>query len=162
MVKQKSLSIVAFVGLTGSGKTTASAYLAQLGAPRITTLDTTEIVDEITHIAEAGQRLIVIDDIASWEQYRAVKHAFPGRFTVVALTSQTNIRHRRLGKRQSDALTIHQAEEQDREILAASQKAEPIAAADYTIINDGAIEDLHANIDEIVATVRACTAGRWC
>ena len=64
MTKQKSLSIIAFVGLPGSGKTTAAAHLATLGAPHITSVDTEEIIQEITHIADAGQRLIALDDLA--------------------------------------------------------------------------------------------------
>lgn len=158
MTKQKALSIVAFVGMPGSGKTTAAEHLARRGVPHITSVDTQEIIEEISHIANAGQRLIVLDDLASWEQCLAIKHAFPGRVSVVALVATASLRYHRLG----DSVSAHEAEERDRAILRASQKAEPIAAADYTIINEGEIDALTARIDEIVEAIRTCKSDSWC
>ena len=162
MTKQKSLSIIAFVGLPGSGKTTAAAHLATLGAPHITSGDTEEIIQEITHIADAGQRLIALDDLASWEQCLAIKHAFPGTLSVVALTAKPAIRYHRLSNRDFDTLSLHDAQERDYAILHASEKAEPIAAADYTIVNEGHLASLVAELDAIVAEIRSCSSDLHC
>lgn len=162
MSKQKALSIVAFVGLPGSGKSTASEYVASLGTPRITSVDTREIIAEIGHIADAGQRLILLDDLASWEQCLAIKHAFPGRLSIVALVTKAPIRFHRLNNRTIDALSAREAEELDRTILRASAKAEPIAAADYTIINEDSLEALTAKIDTVIEEIRTCKSNTYC
>lgn len=162
MGKQKALSIVAFVGLPGSGKTAAAAHLATQGAPHIRGDETEKIIEKIERVAEAGQRLIVLDDLASWQQCLAIKHAFPGRLSVVALVAGAKVRHHRLENRAINTVTPQEAEARDREILQASEKAEPIAAADYTIINEGSLEALAADIDKIVAEIRTCRSDISC
>lgn len=162
MTKQKSLSIIAFVGLPGSGKTTAATHLATLGSPHITSVDTKEIIEEITRIADAGQRLIVLDDLASWDQCLAIKHAFPGKMSIIALTAKSSIRYHRLGNRDIDTLSLHDAQERDHAILNASEKAEPIVAADYTIVNDEDVSSLIAKLDSIVEEIRSCKSDLYC
>lgn len=156
MPKQKQLSIIAFVGLTGSGKSTATHHLASQSTPRIAKTITAEIIDEINGLASAGQRLVVLDDIASWEQLVELKQAFPGRVSVVALFAP------RAAIRKFSPNAIHQIEQSDRAILKASQKAEPIAAADYTITNDSSLEALYTQIDRVVEDIRTCHSGVWC
>ena len=92
----------------------------------------------------------------SWDQYLKIKQAFPGRLSVVALVAPENLRHRWLGRRSTSPLSIHEANQKDHANLAASHKAEPIAAADYTIINDGGLDSLYTKIDEIITEIRSC------
>src|SRR5680860_1009314 len=118
MTFNKNNKIVAFVGLSGSGKSTAVDYVTEKGYPKVygggifyeemkkagieQTQDNensfrSEMGDEdgqehivkmfikqINDLLGAGQHRIVTDSNYSWEEYKAMKHEFPGELYVVA------------------------------------------------------------------------------
>ena len=187
MVERKNAKIIAFVGLSGTGKSAACEYLAERGVPKVSfgdiimnalkdaDLDTTvenermireklrldpagdvvigQIISEINHLIEAGQHKIVIDGLGSWDAYRKLKHEFPADLTVVALTAQRHIRHRRLVQRVERPLTEREVDERDYDMIETLGKGGVIAIADYFISDTGSVERLHTKIDELLEEI---------
>lgn len=121
------------------------------------------IITQIHDLVEAGQRQIIADGLYTWTEYRALKRAFPGELTVVSIVAPRKLRHRRLSQRPVRPLTEQEAMERDWNEIENLEKGGPIAIADHFVINDGTLEDLHAQLDKIlVDEVRFCKAPMQC
>lgn len=179
--------ILTFVGMPGSGVTTASNYVSAKGYPRVyfggviydemqkagveitaesqaifrdqirreqgADFVVNKIIDQISHLKDAGQHLIVADSVYSWTEYKALKRAFPGEVIVVAVLASRHTRHRRLAKRPDRPFTAHEATERDWSEIENLEKGGPIAVADHFIINNSDLETLHGHIDTILRDV---------
>lgn len=173
--------IIAFVGMPGSGKSTAVDYITSKGYPKVyfggvvlqavkeAGLDITpqnealireslrekegndfiaqRIIGQIQHLIEAGQHRIIADGLYSWTEFKALKHAFPGELTVIAILAPKHVRHHRLANRPERPLTEVEATERDWREIEHLEKGGPIAMADHFIINEDSVDRLHADID---------------
>lgn len=180
--------IVAFVGMPGSGKSTAVDYVTKKGYPKVyfggviyeamreADIDITpesqatfreeiraregndfvvkRIITQIQNLVEAGQKHIVADGLYSWTEYRALKHAFPGDLTVIAILAPKAVRHRRLSQRPDRPFTDQEATARDWAEIENLEKGGPIAIADHFIINDGNPEQFYEKIDEILEDIK--------
>ena len=196
MVVKKHTHIVAFVGLAGSGKTSATDYLSAKGFPKIhlgsivlKAMEDSQIertwaseqkfreeiraregndfvikraIANINDLMSAGQRLIVVDGVYSWSEYVLLKQTFPGQTTFISIVAPKHIRYQRIGKRTERPMTPREVDERDWSEIKNLEKGGPIASADYFIINDGSLDELHAKIDELTAVTRFCKAPDQC
>ena len=196
MVVKKHTHIVAFVGLAGSGKTSATDYLSAKGFPKIhlgnivlKAMEDSQIertwaseqkfreeiraregndfvikraIANINDLMSAGQRLAVVDGVYSWSEYVLLKQTFPGQTTFIAIVAPKHLRYQRLGKRTERPMTPREVDERDWSEIKNLEKGGPIAGADYFIINDGSLDELHAKIDELTAVTRFCKAPDQC
>lgn len=187
MHTHRDLQIIAFVGLAGSGKSTAVTYLTDKGYPKVyfggIVLDEIEarglernpenekivrealrnelgpdvlaqkIIAQIEHLHSAGQRQIVIDGLYSWSEYKALKHAFPGELTVVAVTAPRHLRYHRLTTRPIRPFTEQEAAQRDWDEIEHLEKGGPIAIADYTLLNTGEPSDLFDALESVITTI---------
>lgn len=112
-----------------------------------------QIVEQIRGLIGAGQKRIVADGLYSWDEYKIMKREFPGELTVVAVVAPKKLRHRRLNNRPDRPLTNPEAEQRDWSEIETIQKGGPIAVSDYFIINDGDIEKLESQIDDVLAAI---------
>ncbi len=110
----------------------------------------TQVIVELNKLIEAGQHKIILDGLGSWESYKRLRHEFPGSITVVAFTAQRHIRFRRLAQRTVDPLTEKQVNERDYDEIETLNKGGVIAAADYYLFDNGSLEQLHLQIDELL------------
>lgn len=181
MKRSENIKIIAFVGLTGSGKSSAADYLTSKGYPKVyfggvvldamtqAGLEHTQenerpfreelrakegndfvvkrIITQLNGLIDAGQKRIVADGIYTWTEYKAMKREFPGELTVVAIVAPKRLRHHRLTQRPIRPLTQSEADQRDWAEIENLEKGGPIAIADSYIINDGNLEQLHADID---------------
>ncbi len=108
------------------------------------------IISQINELAESGQHRIIADGIYSWTEYKALKSAFPGELIVVAIIAPKHLRHRRLNVRPVRPLTDNEANQRDWAEIENLEKGGPIAIADYSIVNDSDLENLHDQIDQIL------------
>jgi dephospho-CoA kinase len=108
------------------------------------------IIDQIKDLIAAGQHQIVADGLYSWTEYKALKQAFPGEFTIVAIVSPKHLRHHRLSKRPVRPLTQKEASERDWSEIENLEKGGPIAISDYYIINDQSLDYLYQQIDNLL------------
>lgn len=111
------------------------------------------INEQIHNLINAGQRRIVADGLYSWDEYKIMKHEFPGELEVIAVVAQKHIRHKRLTTRTERPLTLEEANSRDWSEIEDIQKGGPIAIADHYIINDGAKEDAYEQVDKILREI---------
>lgn len=187
MEYNKEIKIIAFVGLPGAGKSTATDYVTSKGYPKVyfggviyAAMDkvglehTVEneamfrieirkkegadfaakpIIQEIHGLVNSGQHKIVVDGLYTWDEYKIMKHEFPGELTVVAIVAPRRIRHRRLATRPKRPLTEAESNARDWSEIEDIQKGGPIAIADHYIMNDGDFENLYNQINKTLSDI---------
>jgi dephospho-CoA kinase len=93
---------------------------------------------------------VIIESLYSWEEYLAVKKEFGESFKVLAIYSSPKTRVNRMEKRPFRPLMPEQLQSRDYSQIENLHQAGPIARADWTIVNEGSLEDLFLKIDEVV------------
>jgi dephospho-CoA kinase len=112
------------------------------------------INQQIHNLINAGQHRIVADGVYSWDEYKIMKHEFPGELEVIAVVAQKRIRHKRLTTRTERPLTLEEANSRDWSEIEDIQKGGPIAIADHFVINDGSMEDMYEQVDKILREIK--------
>ncbi|MBI3270928.1 MAG: AAA family ATPase [Planctomycetes bacterium] len=85
---------------------------------------------------------VACDGLYSWEEYLSLREKFGGAFILLAIYASPATRYARLARRAVRGLTPEQAQSRDRAEIEKLNKGGPIAYADYTIVNEGTLEDL--------------------
>jgi dephospho-CoA kinase len=85
---------------------------------------------------------VVVDGLYSWEEYVVLSKYYGRDFRVVVVWSAPATRYARLSQRPVRPLTNEEAYSRDAAEIINLNKGGPIAMADYTIINEGSLEDL--------------------
>jgi dephospho-CoA kinase len=96
---------------------------------------------------------VVIDGLYSWSEYKVLKEKFKDDLLVIAVTAPRQLRYQRLAARPVRPLTAAEAENRDIVEIENIEKAGPIAMADYTIVNDGALAELNQKIDSVLKEI---------
>lgn len=112
-----------------------------------------QVISEIKNLVDAGQHHIVLDGLGSWDSYKQLKHEFPGSVTVVAFTAQHYIRYRRLAQRTENPLTEQLVDARDYDEIETLNKGGVIAMADFYIFDNGSLEQLHTQIDDLLRQI---------
>lgn len=97
---------------------------------------------------------VIIDGLYSWEEYQVLKKHFGDDFFVVAVYSSPQTRYRRLEHRQIRPLTFIEAASRDEAEIVKINKGGPIAMADFTIINEGSLDDLQKEVEKALIFIR--------
>lgn len=108
-------------------------------------------INEIRNLINAGQKRIVFDGLYSWSEYLLLKREFPGQVKVIAIVTPKHLRYQRMAKRPERPMQPHEVDQRDWSEIENLEKGGPIAIADYFIVNDGSLEELHAKIDRELA-----------
>ena len=187
MSHHENLKILAFVGLTGSGKTTAVEHFTNKGFPKVyfggiiyeamaeagvskgeeneakfrveirekegNDFVVKRIIKQIHDLADSGQHRIIADGIYTWDEYKAIKHEFPGETTVVAITSPKHMRYHWLESREDRPQTPQTSAARDTHEIETLQKGGPIAAADFFIMNNGSLDHFHEQLDAVARSL---------
>ena len=112
-----------------------------------------QVIEETKGLIAAGQKRVVLDGLYSWTEYKALKHEFPGELTVLAVVVPKGLRHKRVAKRPDRPFNAEQIQERDRSEIENLEKGGPIAMADYYVLNDGSVAELHTALDKILADI---------
>jgi len=91
----------------------------------------------------------VIDGLYSWSEYKFLRTQLSRRFYVVNVFTSRQIRYDRLLHREVRPLSHEEAEARDFAEIENLEKGGPIAMADFTLLNDGTIENLYSEIDKL-------------
>lgn len=187
MTHQDNLKILAFVGMTGSGKSTAIEYFTEKGFPKVyfggviyqamaeagiekgednekvfrveirekegNDFVVKRIIKQIEDLHEAGQHRIIADGVYSWDEYKALQHAFPGNVIFVAVTAPKAKRYHWLESREDRPQPVTVSATRDEREIEDLQKGGPIAAADYFVHNDGSIETMHVQLAKLAEEI---------
>lgn len=112
-----------------------------------------QVISEVHNLIDAGQHRIVIDGLGVWDSYKRLKHEFPGNLLIVALTAQRHIRIRRLANRAEKPLSEPQVNARDYDEIETLNKGGVLAMADHFLFDNGSLEMLHTQIDELLRTL---------
>lgn len=113
-----------------------------------------QVIAEVNDLIAAGQKRIVLDGLYSWTEYKTLKKEFPGdQLTVIAVVSPRHLRYERLAARPVRPFDHQAARERDYHEIETIEKGGPIAIADYFILNDGSIDDLHTQLKSILSEI---------
>lgn len=95
--------------------------------------------------------VILLESLYGWDEYKNIKKDYPEIFKTIVAYATPPTRLSRLQHREHRPVSSMQ-ELQDIEWheIEATDKGGPIAIADYTIINEGTIEEFHNQIDNIL------------
>jgi len=100
---------------------------------------------------EAGlkQGNVLIDGLYSWSEYVELRNEYGDRLKVIAVFAPKKLRYARLAQRKIRPLTREDVDKRDKAEIENIEKGGPIAAANYTIINDRGMEDLRKQAEKI-------------
>ncbi len=112
-----------------------------------------QVISETRDLIAAGQKRIILDGVYSWTEYRTLKHEFPGCLTFVAIVVDKPLRYKRVASRPGRSFDRNAIIERDRSEIENLEKGGPIAAADYYILNNGSIEALQKDLDQILQKI---------
>jgi dephospho-CoA kinase len=121
------------------------AAYAKLNLPRI---------EQALNPSQGEGQDVVIDGLYSWEEYTYLKGRYGKNLYLVAVWSSPKTRYARLTTRSSRRLTLEEAISRDRAELGNINKGGPIAMADFTIINESALENLMVETKKIVEILK--------
>ncbi len=92
---------------------------------------------------------VIIDGLASWEEYLVLKKAFP-QLKIIAITCDKKIRYERIAKRDLRPFSKEDIHNRDVDEIQDINKGGPIAFADYYIYNNYDFDYYYKRLEEIL------------
>ena len=120
------------------------------------------VIKNIHDLINAGQNKIVLDGLYTWSEYKILKHEFPGQVVVIAIVTPKHLRYQRMVKRPERPMQPREVDQRDWSEIENLEKGGPIALADYFIINDSDLTQLHQKIDAVTHDAHFCKAPEQC
>lgn len=120
------------------------------------------VIKNIRDLINAGQNKIVLDGLYTWSEYKILKHEFPGQVVVIAIVTPKHLRYQRMTKRPERPMQPREVDQRDWSEIENLEKGGPIAIADYFIINDSDLIQLHQKIDAVTRDAHFCKAPEQC
>jgi len=96
---------------------------------------------------------VVADGLYSWEEYLDFKSYYGRQFLVVAVCSSPRKRYARLAVRSERPLTEEESASRDKSEIENLNKGGPIAMADFIILNELDLDNLHKQSREVLKHV---------
>ncbi|MBI2548061.1 AAA family ATPase [Candidatus Woesearchaeota archaeon] len=90
---------------------------------------------------------VCIDGMYSWEEYLFLRESFKKNLVVLAVYTLPSLRVKRLNTRKERPLQAAEMYSRDKAEIENLNKAGPIALADYTLINNGSMQELEDAIN---------------
>jgi dephospho-CoA kinase len=105
-------------------------------------------IDKIRKLYAKGN--VVIESLYSWEEFKIIKNEFGESFRLLAIYTNKSLRYKRLGERVLRPLSRLESQSRDYSELENLNKGNPIAFADYTVINNSSLEDLNVQLKNLL------------
>lgn len=102
---------------------------------------------------------VVGDGLYSWAEYKILKEKYKEKMLVIAVYAPPELRYQRLSERKTSAgdkevrnrqLSKEQAKSRDFSEIENLDKGGPIAMADFTLINNGTVNELLSQLQNIL------------
>ena len=113
-----------------------------------------QVIAETKDLIKAGQKRIILDGVYSWTEYNILKREFPRNLTFIAIVVDKKLRYERVSKRKDRSFDAKAIRERDRSEIENLEKGGPIAAADYYVLNNGTIDEMCNNINNILKEIK--------
>lgn len=96
--------------------------------------------------------IVLAESLYSWDEYKIMKQEFSDSFRVIAVYASPDTRFQRLKQRKKERPIKNYKEFKTRDYseIEGTDKGGPIAIADWTIINEGSLNNLHKSINDII------------
>lgn len=103
-------------------------------------------------LVKNGEQIIVFDGLYSWSEYKFLKQKYGDNMTTIAVFTPLKDRYERIVKRADEhrQYTLEDVKKRDYEEIENIEKGGPIAMADYTLVNDGSVENLIQKLEQIL------------
>lgn len=111
------------------------------------------IIAKIEALGKEGYKTVVADGLYSWTEYKIFKEHFGDNALIIAIAAPRKLRHERLAKRPVRPLTEEEVTKREYAEIENIEKGGPIANADYTLINEGAPEELIQKLEKILSDI---------
>ena len=108
-----------------------------------------KVIEKINNLKEEPN--ILVESLYSWDEYLEFKKEYGDIFKVLAVYSSPDTRIKRLENRSVRPLTREEVNSRDYSQIENLRQAGPIARADFTVINEGKLEEMHDQIDNIIS-----------
>lgn len=98
---------------------------------------------------------LVLESLYSWDEYKILKKEYGDTFKVIAVHASPEIRFKRLSNRDNER-PIKDIEifiKRDYTEIEGTDKGGPIARADFMIVNENGIDNLHQKINIIMTKI---------
>jgi dephospho-CoA kinase len=93
---------------------------------------------------------VVIESLYSWEEFKILKERFGEAFKLLTIYTTKALRYERLLKRPFRPLTNEESKSRDISEIEKLDKGGPIAYTDFTLINDGTLEEMNEELKKYV------------
>ncbi len=103
------------------------------------------------------QHPTIVDGLYSWAEYIWLRHQLPNPMYVIALCADRQVRYARLANRKVRPLPPSEAEQRDFAEIENIQKGGPIAIADFTMLNNGSVDELLSGVNALVNKIMEST-----
>jgi dephospho-CoA kinase len=110
------------------------------------------IIPKIDALIAAGANVVIADGLYGWTEYKILKEKYGDNVITIAITAARHVRHERLAHRPVRPLTDEQATSREDAEIENMEKGGPIANADYTIVNETALDSLITQLDATLHT----------
>lgn len=100
-----------------------------------------------------SQNNVVIDGLYSWSEYKFLKEKFGDNLLLLAVTAPFKLRLERLANRPVRPLSKAEVSSRDIAEIENIEKSGPIAIADYTVVNNGTLEQLYKQLTQILKDI---------
>lgn len=93
---------------------------------------------------------VILESLYSWEEYLEIKKIFGDKFLTLAVYASPQTRAERLAKRPERPLNSDEVQSRDFSQISNLHQAGPIARADFTIYNEGTLDQAYAQVDKFL------------
>lgn len=92
---------------------------------------------------------VVIESLYSWQEFKILKEKFGDSFKLLTVYTTKELRYARLAKRPFRPLTNDESLSRDISEIEKLDKGGPIAYTDYLVMNDGTLDELKFQLDNL-------------
>jgi len=106
---------------------------------------------------------VIVDGLYSWSEYKEFKNKYKDGFKVIAVYASPKTRYNRLENRAAKhgddpemifrSFGCEEAKARDHAEIENIEKGGPIAMSDYTIVNEGTLDELRQKTKEIIKKI---------
>jgi dephospho-CoA kinase len=106
------------------------------------------------NVSLKNNNFVLIESLYSWDEYKIIKNKYKNNFFTIAIFASSATRFSRLKNRKIRPIkTLPELIKRDCTEIEGTDKGGPIALADFTIINENGLNNLHQEIDRIIKKI---------
>ncbi|HSX28568.1 MAG TPA: AAA family ATPase [Candidatus Saccharimonadales bacterium] len=113
------------------------------------------VAEHVRDYIAKGEKVIVLDGLYSWSEYKYLEEQFGEQLTVIAITAPKKLRRQRALERKDKRRTYTYDQLVTREVAEIEnlEKGGPIAYADYTLTNTETQDTLFADLEVVLRDI---------